>query len=118
MRLYLAGPMRGIADFNFPAFFKAAAMLRREGYEVFNPAEKDIKKYGETILKSPTGTVATIEKKGFSLREALAADTRFICLKAEAIALLPGWKGSKGAVAERALAKALGLKIIYLRGKY
>ena len=37
--LYIAGPMRGYPDHNFPAFRAAAAALRRAGYGVVNPAE-------------------------------------------------------------------------------
>lgn len=118
MRIYLAGPMRSIKDFNFPAFFKAADALRSKGHEVFNPAERDVEKHGTKIYKSPSGSLITAAKKGFSLREALEADTKYICRKADAIALLPGWKRSKGAIAERALGRALSLKIIYLKGKY
>ena len=44
MQLYLAGPMRSIKDFNFPAFNAAAAKLRAAGHEVFNPAEKGLEK--------------------------------------------------------------------------
>ena len=46
MRLYLAGPMSGIKDFNFPAFNEAAEHLRKLGYEVFNPAEDDVERDG------------------------------------------------------------------------
>lgn len=81
------------------------------GYVVFNPAEKDEKKHGKSISKSQTGDLKDAEKKGFSLREALASDTRYICLKADIIAMLPGWKSSKGACAERALAHALGHRV-------
>lgn len=114
MNIYLAGPMQGIKDFNFPAFRKAASLLRRKGHIVFNPAEKDEQKHGKDISKSKTGDLKDAESKGFSLREALAADTQYIALEADAVALLPGWENSKGAQAEWALARALGHKIIYL----
>lgn len=114
MKLYLAGPMRGIPEFNFPAFHKAAGWLREQGHAVFNPAERDESVHGKGVNASPTGDLKDIEHTGFSLREALAADAAFICLEADGIALLPGWERSKGAVAEKALAKALGLEVIYL----
>ena len=40
-KVYVAGPMRGIPEFNFPAFFAAADKLRGDGFAVFNPAERD-----------------------------------------------------------------------------
>ena len=38
-RIYLAGPMSGLPDFNYPAFHAAAAVLRAQGHYVENPAE-------------------------------------------------------------------------------
>lgn len=38
-RLYVAGPMSGYPQCNYPAFNSAAQALRRAGYEVVNPAE-------------------------------------------------------------------------------
>ena len=118
MKIYLAGPMRGIPEFNFPAFRAAAADLRAQGHEVFNPAERDSLQFGEGFEKgNVTGseTLATAQH-GFSLRHALGGDLAWICAEAEAIALLPNWERSTGATAERAVALALGLEVIEVVG--
>ena len=117
MRIYLAGPMRGIAYFNFPAFYDAASKLREMGHDVFSPAECDNEYYRADISAGNlTGDLDQAKREyGFDLREALLRDCSYLCLHAEAIALLPGWKTSKGASAEKALAEALGLDIIYLK---
>lgn len=116
MKIYLAGPMRGIPEFNFPAFAAAAARLRLEGHTVFNPAEKDIERHGVDISKGNEHGCEhkAAEQHGFNLRTALHADLTFICLEADAIALLPGWQNSRGARAEKATAEALGLEVIEL----
>ena len=117
MKLYLAGPMRGIPEFNFPAFEKAAAMLRRDGHEVFNPAEKDMERHGGVNIGAGNATGSeeqATKDHGFNLRDALCDDLTFICTEADGIALLPGWRNSKGAVAEHATAVALGLEVIEL----
>jgi len=111
MRVYVAGPMRGRPFFNFPAFDEAAAALRAEGHEVFNPADRDRQVHGDEVNNSATGNLDDIAHTGFTLREALEADTSWICRNAEAIALLPEWETSKGATAEYALARALGLEV-------
>lgn len=115
MRIYLAGPMTGIPNFNFPAFDYATKLLRSQGHDVFNPAERDRRVHGDEVENNPAGCplLARINH-GFSLRDALEDDTSWICSTADAVALLPGWEGSKGACAERALAVALGLTIIHL----
>jgi hypothetical protein len=115
MKIYLAGPMRGIPNFNFPAFFAAAATLRTEGHEVFCPAERDIARHGGVDITNEDGSEAQAEADhGFSLREALHDDLVWICKEAEAIALLPGWETSKGVAAEKATAEALHLPLIFL----
>lgn len=94
MKIYLAGPMSGIPDDNYPAFHKAAKKLRAAGHFVLSPAE----------LNPPKG----------EYRQCLSVDLIWICQHAEAIALLPGWEYSKGAKCEHALAQCLGIKFIYL----
>lgn len=116
MKIYLAGAMRGVPQFNFPAFHAVAARLRAQGHEVFSPAEKDNERHGTDIsADNATGdeSIAAAEH-GFNLREALGVDLAWICAHADAIALLPGWQSSKGATAERAAAVALGLEVIEL----
>lgn len=98
-KVYLAGPMTGLPDFNYPAFHKAAAKLRAEGYYVYNPAE---------IAEDYGGT------EGFDVRQGFAEYTRIICEECDGVMMLPGWEKSTGATAEHALATALKLEITYL----
>lgn len=93
MRIYLSGPMRGFPDDNKETFNVWACALREAGHEVYNPGE---------------------EENGLTRRQYFAKDTDYICKHAEAIAVMPGWESSEGAFAEWALARALGLKVIYL----
>lgn len=107
MKLYLAGPMRGYPDFNFPAFDAGAEALRALGFDVFNPADHD-RSTGKPI-------------ESLTIRECMLADTAWICEYAEGIALLDGWQKSTGALAEVALARALGIpafEILYWTDVY
>jgi nucleoside 2-deoxyribosyltransferase len=100
MKLYLAGPMRGYEDHNFPAFHMQAKLLRDAGYEVFSPAEK-----GEEValLKDPNQNDLAFRRLVFKL------DTAYICDEADGVALMTDWQTSLGAQAENALALAIGL---------
>lgn len=105
MKIYIAGPMTGLPEYNFPAFDKAADILEAQGHEVFNPAQND-RDHGFDA-EGLEGHEA--ERLGFSLRRALKQDLSWICDHAEALVLLEGWERSKGVRAEMALAEALGL---------
>jgi hypothetical protein len=111
MKIYLAGPMRGYPEFNFPLFHRAAKMLRELGHEVFSPAERDIERHGGVDISkgNTTGSLAdAVDVHQFSAREAIHDDLVFIAKEADAIALLPGWEMSSGASGpEFALAKFL-----------
>jgi hypothetical protein len=103
--VYVAGPMRGYPDLNFPAFHRAASLGRSVGFKVINPAEEDIK--------------VGIDSKDvmFSLdacREFARRDVNLI-FGCTAVAVLPGWEKSVGATAEVALARWLGLPILDAR---
>ena len=107
--IYIAGPMRGVPEFNFPSFYEAEEMLKKQGWNVFNPARNDVENYGlnTTGLKGDMG-----ELPEFNLRDALAWDMQRIC-ESGAIYMLQGWEHSTGARAEHALAIALGLDVEY-----
>jgi hypothetical protein len=98
MKLYLAGPMRGLPEHNTPAFHDAARRLRAAGHRVFDPADLHF---------------AWDELGG---RLAMQAELSWICREGEAVALLDGWERSLGATAEIATARALGLPV-YLLGE-
>lgn len=90
-RIYLAGPMSGLPEFNYPAFHAAAAVLRAQGHHVENPAENP---------QPACGTWQGYMR--MSLRQIAACD----CLY-----MLPGWRGSRGARIEHGLALDLGLEV-------
>lgn len=98
---YVAGPMRGYHHFNFPAFAEAAEQLRKWGYIVLSPAERDIAEGFDPTLNS---------LDGFNVEEALAADFQMI-LQSDVIVLLPGWEKSRGARAERFVAEMVGKNV-------
>lgn len=112
MRLYLAGPMRGIPEYNFPAFFAAADLLTAMGHVVHNPAQVDVDAGFQ--WEGTTGR-EDLSSLGFSLRETLAKDMALVALHSDGVAVLPGWEASTGARAEAALAMALGLPVVTLR---
>lgn len=102
--VYLAGPMSGIPEFNFPAFYEVAARFENEGWTVFNPADKE----GETLSdrSKKDGDPLLAQKDGFNFREVYLWDLTKV-LEADAIYMLPGWENSPGARGEHAAAVAM-----------
>lgn len=108
MKLYLAGPMTGLKDFNAPAFRQAAATLRGYGYEVVSPVEVD-EEHGLKLDGVPAGTT---QHERVTWGECLSRDVKIIAdTGIDAIVLLPGWETSKGAKLEAFLGMQLGLSI-------
>jgi Domain of unknown function (DUF4406) len=90
MRLYLAGPMTGYPEHNFPAFRAAAKQLTEAGYEVTDP--------------STLG-----EHDDWAWADYLRRDLPEL-LKCDGVALLPGWARSKGASLEQFVARYLDMR--------
>jgi hypothetical protein len=103
MKVYIAGPMRGIPMFNYPAFDAAAALWRSKGWEVINPAEIDRQEDGAAPTLETPVDVPPLPFSVYMRRDITAL------LTVDAIAFLPGWENSKGACVERVVAEALDL---------
>lgn len=96
MRLYIAGPMTGLPDFNYPTFNQAERELRAAGIVPLNPTNGNA---------SPDEDDPGLTWEDY-LRLALA-----MVIKADGIALLSGWEGSRGARLEVHVAEALGMPV-------
>lgn len=111
--LYLAGPMRGRHLYNLHAFAAAAWDLRKQGFEVFNPMERDL-----AMTYNPLEPQMELEDQDFDLTEAMTADLRFICSEeCSGVALLPGWEESVGAQLEVKVAQICGKPILLVDGQ-
>ncbi|MET0887683.1 MAG: DUF4406 domain-containing protein [Mycetocola sp.] len=93
--VYVAGPMTGLPDYNYPAFNEAAAQLTAAGYSTLNPVDSE--------KHNPSGVKQTWD---WYMRHALRMVTN-----ADGIALLPGWAQSEGASLEVQVARRLGLDV-------
>ena len=110
VKAYLAGPMRGIKEFNFPHFLAVGRDLTEEwGFEVFNPAQHDIDRGFDFSGYAGTEDLSEI---GFDLRQSLGDDLEFVAREADVVVVLHGWEKSKGARAEVATALALGIPVV------
>lgn len=110
MRIYLAGPMRGIPYYNFPEFDLVRNILRASGHEVVSPADID-RQFGFDAMALPQDYDWTQEPDGLVLKDVVARDLRAL-QNCEGIYMMKGWEKSKGARAERAVAEWLCLKVI------
>lgn len=95
---YLAGPMSGYEEYNFPAFFRAEEHLKELGFDVINPARIDQEELGFNPQ------VDTVDAA--FLKEAVKRDLDGV-IEADCLVLLQGWENSKGANAEIGVAKWL-----------
>ena len=104
IRLYVCGPMSGKDNYNFPAFDQATYKLRMAGYIVSNPADMDrASGYSLEILNN-------MSKEEFKelIKQVFPRDIAVVCV-CDGVAFLPGAFDSKGACAEIACAKAVGI---------
>lgn len=96
----MTGPMTGYPDDNRPAFRKAAALLRKQGFKVTSPDELD--------ERDPA--------VGTTWADYLRRDIPWV-LRAEMGVALPGWRESKGAQLEVLILTTLECPVFELIGE-
>jgi hypothetical protein len=96
---YLAGPMRGHDDLNFPAFHREAAWLRSQNWRVFSPAERD------EADEALNGDWKVNAKRG--LDYFMQFDLAAVC-QTDCVIAMEGWETSQGARLETMVAVELG----------
>jgi hypothetical protein len=105
--IYIAGPMSGYSDWNYPAFFAAEDVLRAKGWDVKNPAKKD-EEHGfvDAEAKKDGDTALAIENGTFDFKVAYLWDMKQV-IEGDGIYMLRGWEQSPGARGEHAAAVAM-----------
>lgn len=110
--VYISGPMRGRPKLNFPAFDEAKAVLQSQGWDVLSPADSD-REHGLDAETDPS-----LEHRDWTPAEVQEFIDRDIALlrgldpETDAIAVLPEWESSTGAMAEVMYARWRGLQVI------
>jgi hypothetical protein len=99
LKVYVAGPMSGYEEHNFPMFDRVTAWLRTvwPAATIVSPAE--LTRLDETRTGVPAGTQPWAYYMAQDLREVVTCDR---------VVLLPGWAQSRGARLEATNALALG----------
>lgn len=109
MRLYIAGPMTGLPQFNYPAFFAAEEELLKMGHIPLNPARNDGETLNDAVASAGTPSNPTHTWEWYLRRDIPHA------VSADGIVVLPGWQQSRGATLEMHIATALGMPVYILR---
>lgn len=104
-RVYLAGPMTGIPEYNAPAFRRAAERLRDRGFVVISPVEMD-----EADGVNLEAEAAAHGDWDWAL--ALARDISVVIREVDAVVVLRGWTKSRGAFLETEAAYACNKPVL------
>lgn len=108
---YIAGPMRGYRNFNFPAFDKCRDKGRELGYNMISPADLD--REAGLIDDTPTGNEKLTQKQIDACLDRDLAAIRELNPKTDGIVVLSGYRQSVGAMAEIAIARWRGLEVLW-----
>jgi hypothetical protein len=101
--IYIAGKMRGLPLYGFPAFDEAEDRLISEGWIVRSPANHD-RALGFDPEGPPPDPATLAEMHRWDMQTITESD---------AIYMLPGWEDSDGATRELGVARACGLDVYW-----
>lgn len=111
---YLAGPMTGRPQFNFPLFESEAKRLRDAGYHILSPHEQDSPAVQKAAWASPDGRLdANGQIAGETWGEILARDVKLVADQVCGVLVLPDWDMSRGARLETFVAGLCGKPILW-----
>lgn len=120
MKLYIAGPMTGIRDLNYPAFLDAERRLTEAGFQVASPHRIDQLKpvpcghaeyRDEVRYLKPVAGCEDCDSRTWQwyMREAIK-----MLVECDDLAALPGWQRSRGAKVEWNLGVSIGMNPMYV----
>lgn len=107
-KVYLAGPMTGYPQFNFPLFEAATKKLRDEGFDVISPHEQDSPAVQKEAWASADGVLHGGKIAGETWGDILSKDVKIVADKVTGIVFLPNWFKSRGARLEAFVAILCG----------
>ena len=112
--IYIAGPMRSIPYYNFHAFDIARDFLIADGWKkVFSPADMDRANGFDALKKEwPKDYNWSVIPEAFEFEKCIDRCIEVV-RKCDAIYMLRGWKRSKGAKAEHAVAEWCGKEVLF-----
>ena len=91
-RIYISGPMSGLPENNFPAFFAMEERIRTAGDLPVNPARFPVQPSYDDYIR---------------------LDLEVIAMTADGAVFLKGWEHSKGANIEMDLIRSLGIPVMF-----
>ena len=110
--IYIAGPMRGLYLYNFPEFDAWGDKLIAKGWDIISPAQMD-RDAGFDPCFLPDTHDWNNEPPGMNIDIVMGRDLAAI-EQCDAIALMPRWWGSEGAMREKEHADKYNIKLMLL----
>ena len=114
MNLYIAGPMSGMPDLNYPLFFETEKRLTELGHNPINPARIDMAEEADAALANAILSISSDAENNRTWEYYMQRDIPLM-LKGDGVCLLPNWRRSRGARLEVMIAQTLKMPLYILK---